>query len=173
MITVISGTNRSKNNSILVAKNYLKKIEDQGIESSLLNLEDFGASFYFTSSYGDVPHSFEQIVKDQILTATHFVFVVPEYNGGFPGVLKFFIDTLPPGIWKGKKAALVGVATGRSGNQRGLDHLTAVLHYLKMEVYSAKPLLSAIHNSLNVDGEIINEEYNKLIQDQLDNFKKF
>jgi NAD(P)H-dependent FMN reductase len=173
MITVISGTNRPKNNSILVARNYVKKIEDQGIDSVLLNLEDVPDSFYFSSPYGETPSSFEQILDKTILSSTHIVFVVPEYNGGFPGILKLFIDTLPPSIWNGKKAALVGVATGRSGNQRGLDHLTGVLHYLKMEVLSAKPLLSSIHKFLTANGELKNDEYNALLEDQLEKFRSF
>ena len=47
---------------------------------------------------------------------------------------------------------LVGVATGRSGNLRGLDHMTNMCHYMKMNVYPLKLPLSSIHIELTEAG---------------------
>lgn len=102
-----------------------------------------------------------------------FVFVIPEYNGSYPGIAKLFLDTINPAIWEGKKAALVGVATGRAGNLRGMDHLTAVLNYLKMEVYSQKIPLSSVHQHLNESGTIALTEYSELLKKQIEGFLKF
>jgi NAD(P)H-dependent FMN reductase len=48
-----------------------------------------------------------------------------------PGSLKLFIDACSVREYKqnfkGKKAALVGIASGRAGNLRGMDHLTGVM----------------------------------------------
>jgi len=102
-----------------------------------------------------------------LIPSTHLLFVVPEYNGGFPGVLKYFIDIIHPKVWAGKIAGLVGVATGRSGNLRGIDHLTGILHYLKVEVIYQKPYLSSIHLHMNTDHEVTNPEYLELMEQEM------
>ena len=77
-----------------------------------------------------------------------------------------------PKFWKGKKAALIGISSGRSGNVRGLEHLTGVLHYLQVEVCSAKPVISGIDGLL--EGESLNnEEANKVLQAQAERFLAF
>ena len=67
----------------------------------------------------------------------------------------------------------MGVATGRAGNLRGMDHLTALFHHLKAEVLSSKPKLSQVHKLLNVQGEIEHPETVKLLEDQIDRFLNF
>lgn len=173
MMTIISGTDRPESNSYKVAQNYAVEALNQGVEVCELDLENLPSDFFSKSTYGNPINSFSQILENKIVPASHIVFVVPEYNGSFPGILKLFIDTTDPAIWKGKKAALVGLGTGRSGNQRGLDHLTMVLHYLQTEVYSFKTLFSSIHLHLDEEGTIVNNEYKGLIKAQIEGFLKF
>lgn len=167
MTTIVIGTNRKDSNSGLIAAEYTKVFERQCETCQTYSMADLPAGFGDARNFGTWPESFEQVLNDFIRCAERFVFVVPEYNGSFPGILKVFLDTVPPGEWKGKKAALAGVATGRSGNQRGLDHLTAILHYLEVEVLSVKTFLSSIHRHLDNDGELISEEYLHLIDYQV------
>jgi NAD(P)H-dependent FMN reductase len=173
MITIFSATNRSDSNTELVAKNYKKLTEYQGIEAQVYSFRDLPKDFLLAENYGDSPESFSQVLKEMILPVDRFVFVIPEYNGSYPGITKLFLDTIKPSVWQGKKAALVGVATGRAGNLRGMDHLAAVLNYLKMEVYSQKIPLSSVHQHLNESGEIAFEEYNDLLSKQINGFLKF
>lgn len=173
MMTLICGTNRPNSNSEFIVKNYLELAKKQGVEANTYSLADLPDDFINASAYGTPPDSFSQILNNIIAPSSHFVFVVPEYNGSYPGILKVFLDTIHPKVWQGKKAALVGVATGRAGNLRGLDHLVGVLHYLQVEVYSQKPLLSSVHQCLNTDGNLVNEEYIDLLNSQLLKFKDF
>ena len=173
MMTIICGTNRAESNTFRVLEYCVKTAADQGIEATVLNLEDIPENLFFEGRYGSPVESFTQILEKKIVPASHILFVVPEYNGSYPGILKLFIDIAPPSIWRGKKAALLGVATGRSGNQRGLDHLMTVLHYLNMEVYSQKPLLSSIHQHMNEEGDMSNKEYQAQIENQISGFRKF
>ena len=173
MMTIICGTNRAESNTFRVLEFCVKTAADQGIDATVLNLEDIPENLFFEGRYGSPVESFTQILDKKIVPASHILFVVPEYNGSYPGILKLFIDIAPPALWAGKKAALLGVATGRSGNQRGLDHLMMVLHYLNMEVYSQKPLLSSIHHHISEDGDMRNEEYQSLIENQIRGFRKF
>lgn len=173
MMTIISGTNRPESNTFKVVEFCIKAAADQGVEVGVLDLQELPPTFLSEGIYGTPSDSFSQILEKKIAPASHIIFIAPEYNGSYPGILKLFLDTTPPNLWIGKKAALIGVATGRSGNQRGLDHLTAVLHYLQMEVYSQKPLLSSIHMHLNDDGNVVNAEYKNLIFNQIKGFKNF
>ncbi|MCH2216216.1 MAG: NAD(P)H-dependent oxidoreductase [Flavobacteriales bacterium] len=173
MITVISSTNRVDSNSKIVSKNLIHLIEKQGFDSGLLCLEDLPREFGLPNAYGVIPESFKQDCSTYIETVDRFIFVIPEYNGSFPGVVKLFLDTLPPEIWEGKKAALVGVASGRAGNLRGLDHFTAVLNYLKVEVLSKKIPLSSIHECIDERGKISSQEYLTLLAQQITSLVKF
>lgn len=173
MTTILIGTNRPDSNSALIANTYRQSLERQGESVRVYSMEELPGGFGDAANFGRPPQSFEQVLNDFIRCAQRFVFVVPEYNGSFPGILKVFLDTVDPGEWPGKKAALVGVATGRSGNQRGLDHLTAILHYLEVEVLSHKNFLSSIHRHLDREGELTYAEYLELIDLQVSRFLAF
>ena len=73
-------------------------------------------------------------------------------------------------IWFHKKALLTGVATGRAGNLRGMDHLADVLNYMKITVHPNKLPISAVNNVVNSEGKIIDNNTLKAINQQLDEF---
>jgi chromate reductase len=172
MISIISGTNRPKSNSENVAKYVTQASEERGISSQFYSLNSLPHNIAFAELYGNRSEEFQQIVNGIVANVDKFIFVIPEYNGGFPGILKVFVDAVEPKYWHGKKAALIGIATGRSGNQRGLDHMTNILNYLKMDVLHFKPCLSRIGN--DISGELVlTEEYKMLISQQLELFSAF
>ncbi|HET8962781.1 MAG TPA: NAD(P)H-dependent oxidoreductase, partial [Chitinophagales bacterium] len=138
MITVISATNRSHSNTEKIARFYVQLMEKQGVVPKLFSLEQLSPDMEFIDLYGKHSLKFQQLLDEYIIPAEKFVFIVPEYNGSFPGILKLFIDAVHPDLNRGKKSALVGVSAGRAGNLRGLDHLTGVLHYLGIHVHPNK-----------------------------------
>lgn len=166
MTTIFSCTDRADSNSKIIAEIAAFEADIQGLKSQVYSLRDLPDNFFKDAGYGEPPESFKEVLNTYIRPVKQFLFVVPEYNGSYPGILKYFLDTIHPSEWEGKKACLIGIATGRAGNLRGLDHLTAVLNYLKMEVYSQKPSLSSIHKYL-VKGKLENDEYLGLIQKQV------
>ncbi|MCC6288094.1 MAG: NAD(P)H-dependent oxidoreductase [Chitinophagaceae bacterium] len=164
--TIISGTNRPESNTIRVAKQYENILKAKGIQPKFITLENL-----------DVLNRSEALVtleKEVLIPTTKFIFVTPEYNGSFPGVLKAMIDnTAIEKVWWGKKALLTGVSTGRAGNLRGMEHLTGVLHYLKMHVYHNKLPISIVNKLLNTDYNIEDPATLRAINEQLDEFIKF
>ena len=110
-------------------------------------------------------------VENEILIPTQkFIFILPEYNGTFPGVLKAMIDNSDIGkAWYHKKALLTGISTGRAGNLRGMDHLSASLNYLKMNVHHNKLPISLIDKVMDTNGRL-NDETLKVIDEQLTEF---
>jgi NAD(P)H-dependent FMN reductase len=173
MITIISGTNRLENKSLRVAQAYSKICEELNCEAQILDLQTIPKDFIFSASYGSQNADFDAIVENYIASCDKFIFVVPEYNGSFPGMLKGFIDCVKPELWHDKKAAMIGLSSGKAGNLRGLDHLTGVMHYLQVEVLSKKPKLSAFHTLIDEKGHLTDGPSIELMRAQVRKFLDF
>ena len=116
---------------------------------------------------------FISLEKKYLVSAQKFIFIVPEYNGVFPGILKLMIDNTDiRAVWAGKKVMLTGIATGRSGNLRGLDTLTNICNYIKLHVLPNKIPLSVINLELE-NGKFHKPETVQSIQTQITEFISF
>jgi len=168
-ITIISGTNREGSYSRVVSEIYGEIFERKSQPFQIIDLKDLPADFIFSASFensGEHPE-FNEIQK-KINASSKFVFVVPEYNGSFPGVLKAFLDGLEyPGSFKGKTAALVGLASGHMGGALALSHLTDVLHYMGVMVLPIKPRLPRISKIL-VNKKFADGIYTDLLEEQVE-----
>ena len=112
-------------------------------------------------------------VRDHMTKANRFIFITPEYNGSFPGVLKAFIDGLKfPGGFKDKKCALVGISSGIQGGSLALSHLTDIFNYCGMHVLADKVKLFRIEQRME-DGELVDELSLNLLKAQAESFIKF
>lgn len=170
---IISATNRPGSSTLKVAKYYQTKLHEKGIEAGLLSLSELPDNLIKTDMYGKRSDEF-QIIQDLITKTDKFLFIIPEYNGSFPGVLKVFVDacTFPESFYD-KKAALVGISSGKYGNIRGIDHFTGVCHYMHLNVMSLKLHIANIKTELNPDGELFKEDTLKFTNEQLDKFIRF
>ncbi len=166
MITIISGTNRQGSNTIKVAEQYQHLLAEKGIEACFLSLEGLQVN--------ERNATIEKLENELLIPSRKFIFVSPEYNGSFPGVLKSLIDSTDiQKVWWGKKALLTGVSTGRAGNLRGMEHLTSVLHYVKVVVHPNKLPISVVDKLLNGTGVITDKGTLDAIGIQLDEFLAF
>jgi len=173
MITIISGTNRKDSKSDVIAKEYSRYLKDLGEESQVLSLIDMPKDIIQDDMYSNHRQAIKDIYNKFIAPVDKFVFVIPEYNGGFPGILKLFIDTVPPAMFYGKKAGLVGVSVGRAGNTRGTDQFTNVLNYLQVNVLHSKPPLSLIDTLVDEQGTITHEVTEKILRTHVEVLLKF
>lgn len=125
-------------------------------EVEILDLEKLPSDFLFSALYENSGtnkefNTFQDITKK----SKRFVFVIPEYNGSFPGVIKSFIDGLEyPSPFKGKIAGLVGISSGVQGATLALSHMTDILNYLECNVLAIKPKCTSI------ESKFINEKLN-------------
>lgn len=164
--TIISGTNRAGSNTVKVARYYEQLMISRGITPRFLSLESF-TSLEKTSD-------FEEMEKDLLVPTNKFIFISPEYNGSIPGVLKVMFDISDyKRAWWGKKALLTGVATGRSGNLRGMEHLTSILNYLRVFVHPNKLPISSVDKLLNSEGVVADSSTAAAIYTQVDEFLQF
>ena len=143
---VISGTNRKGSRTRVVAEKYCEILKEKGAVVEFLSLEDLPGDFLDSTMYESRSEYVENIVETKIKAVDKYIFVMPEYNGGFPGVLKLFIDGVSPTDFYHKKAALIGLSSGKQGNSRGMDAFTNVLNYMRVNVMFRKPKLSGIES---------------------------
>lgn len=163
--TIIAGTNRVGSNTLKVAKQYQLFFQEKNINPVLYSLESF------TSLTKD--ENFIETEKNILIPTDKFIFVMPEYNGSFPGIFKLMMDLSDiKQCWNFKKVMLVGVANGRAGNLRGLDMMTNMCHYMKMAVYHDKLPISSVSHELQNDS-FHNENTIIAIKNQIEGFIHF
>ena len=171
-IVVVSCTNRPNSNTLKVSKIYLKIFKAKLVEAKLLDFCILPETIAFSETFGKRSDQYAQLIDEYISPIHKFVFVLPEYNGSFPGILKTFLDSMHPREWNHKDICLVGVADGRAGNLRGLEHLTGILQYLKMHVYHDKLPISIVNKVMDADGNF-SEAQMKACEDQIEGFLNF
>lgn len=174
MITIISGTNRSDSLTLRIAQLYQELLATHGAPAQILDLSQLPHDFAFSALYdkgGQNPAftAFHQQAAD----SDKLVFIIPEYNGSFPGVLKTFLDGMPyPNPWKNRKAALVGISSGPQGAAPALSHFTDVLHYLGIHVLAHRVKMPFIEKSM-ADNRIQNENYLRQLNKQVESLLAF
>lgn len=177
-IIVISGTNRQGSYSRIVSEIIYRDLKDRhGLNSSLLDLADLESAPLMNGAFtAESQHSIVRDVQERLLIPSKaFYFVIPEYNGSFPGFLKYFIDACSlfnrHGTFSGKKAAIIGISSGRAGNLRGMEHLTGILHYLNVTVMLNRLPISRIQELL--DKQQPDKASTELLKSHVDEFIAF
>uniref|UniRef100_UPI0035C958E9 NADPH-dependent FMN reductase n=1 Tax=uncultured Sphingomonas sp. TaxID=158754 RepID=UPI0035C958E9 len=88
---------------------------------------------------GDYTHDHTRAWSARIAAASGFVFVMPQYNGGYPAALKNAIDHLYR-EWAGKPALII--TYGGHGGARGGEQLAQVCSFVKMQPLETRPALT-------------------------------
>ena len=166
MYTIISATNRIGSHSEKVASKYQLILKAKGINSQLFSLKNLNVL--------EKNDDFSSAEKEFLIPAEKFIFIMPEYNGSYPGVLKAMIDISDiKESWWHKKALLVGVSTGRAGNLRGMDHITGLLNHMRIIVHPNKLPLSNIDKIMDEDGTITDKATLQAMDQQVAEFINF
>lgn len=173
MITIICATHRPQNQTRKVVAKYRQILESLGQEVTEFNMSELPPDFVFQDSFGNRSAATEKLIEQKLMPASRLVIISPEYNGSYPGIFKAFVDGLNPALWFAKKVALVGVASGRAGNLRGMDHLTDLMHHLRVEVFSHKVPISRLDTLLSEEGELVDSATESLLQEQAEAFMRF
>jgi NAD(P)H-dependent FMN reductase len=170
MTTIIAGTNRRGSNTLKLAQYYQKQLSSKAHPSEILSLTELPDTLISTDLYGKRSDGFIDI-QEKVTLSSKFLFIIPEYNGGFPGVLKTFIDACKfPESFFSKKAALVGLSTGKYGNVRGVDHFTGICHYVNMHVLPLRIHIASIDKEFDENGDLFKEDTVRFVNQQIDQF---
>jgi chromate reductase, NAD(P)H dehydrogenase (quinone) len=166
MYTIISGTYRDDSITQKVALEYKRILKEKGIEASLLSLRGLNVL--------EATPQFLHLQGLLLIPAEKFIFILPEYHGSYPGVVKAMMDISDSRkCWNWKKALLVGVSTGRAGNLRGMEHITGVLNHMKTVVHPNKLPISVVDTLLDDFGIFEHAPTLMAINQQLEEFINF
>ena len=117
MIKIIVGTNRQNAVSKQIATIVQQILTEKGAPSEILELIDLPVDFISTALYENNGKNADyNAFHSRVAAGSKFIFIVPEYNGSFPGILKTFIDGMTyPNTFRNKKAAMIGISSGIGG----------------------------------------------------------
>ena len=157
-IPLILGTTRKGRASENVARFvYGELLKHQDIDTEFIDLRDLK---FTVEDAGEA-------IKDPRFSATieradGLVLVVPEYNHGYPGLLKHALDTnLKEYIHKA--VGVCGVSAGGFGGTRMIENLLPVLRELGLVTIFWDGNFSGAHKVFDATGALLNTAYVKRI----------
>jgi NAD(P)H-dependent FMN reductase len=165
LLPVLLGTNRKNRNSVHPARWLLGEMEKRpDIETRLFDAADFA-----------LPHDdYGQALKDQfpewrdtIIQADGLVIVTPEYNHGYPGVLKAVLDLLLK-EYIHKAVAFVGVSAGPWGGTRVIEQMVTMVRELGLAVTFSDLNFPKVQRSFDAEGKLLDQAYEQRAKDFLD-----
>lgn len=171
-IVVVCGTNRAGALSRLLAKEVAESYRDRGHDVDLLDMNELPPEVLDANAYKEKSESLQAIV-DRFLACDGAVFVVPEYNGSYPGILKLFVDMLPyPEGFDSRPCAFIGLAAGEFKSLRAVEHFQQVAGYRNAHIYPRRMFIGQSFQQF-ADGKLADEELGKRLQTQTDGFLEF
>jgi NAD(P)H-dependent FMN reductase len=173
VITLVVGTNRPDSNTRKVARHVEEIYAGLKVPVRVLDLAQLPPAIFSPSSYARKPESFHPFA-DGILQASGVHVVSPEYNGGIPGVLKYFIDMLKfPESFIERPVCFTGLAAGMWGALRPIEQLQAIFGYRNAFIYPHRVFLPNIADLLDDNGRLTDAELLERLQTQAGGFVDF
>lgn len=173
MLTLLIGTNRPNNNSLKVGRHIEEIYGDLKVPLRVLDLGKLPPEIFLPSSYLEKPKSFQPFAEG-ILQSSGVHVISPEYNGGIPGVLKYFIDMLKfPESFERRPVCFTGIAAGIWGALRPIEQLQGVFGYRNAFIYPERVFLAQIHSLLDENGRLNNPELLERLRKQAAGFVDF
>lgn len=171
-IHILSSTDRPKSNAMKVSE-YAKGIISENCDVEIFSLRYYPFQDVAGGKYGEEVESVKSF-NNKFLDADGFLFVIPEYNGGFPGVLKVFYDYLPfPKAFQRMPVSLIGEAAGAFGAMRPVEQFAQLLSYRNAYIFPDSMYIQRVNDSFDPKEGLKNEKLQKLLHTQLHDFTEF
>lgn len=171
-IHILSATDRPNSYALKIAT-YASRVMAVKAEVEVFSLEDFPLADVAGGLYHDKPQSVVDFNK-KFLKADGFLFVIPEYNGGFPGILKLFVDYLPfPESLNKVPLSVIGEAAGSFGALRPVEQFEQIAVYRKAIIYPERIFIQNVNKVFDEEKGLNSEKLQKRFEKQLKCFPDF
>jgi NAD(P)H-dependent FMN reductase len=152
-IPIIAGSTRRDRQSIKVARFVFARFRQrQGVETELLDLLEYNFPIMEERlHHRDDPPPRLREYGEKIARADSLIIVTPEYNNGYPGVLKNALDYLLP-EYERKPIGIVTVSAGGHGGLTCLAQLRLVTLGMGAFPIPENLSVSRVHDSFKEDG---------------------
>ncbi len=147
-IICISGTSRPENYTSRALQVVMDELRAQDAEPIVFDARDL--SFGFP---GEPETEDARTLREAVATAPAVVLATPEYHGSFSAMTKLIIENLGfPSALEGKPVALLGVAAGRIGAIKSIEHLKGVCSHIGAIVVPGAVSIAGVQNAFDDDG---------------------
>lgn len=171
-IVVVCGTNRAGALSRLLAQEVAETYRQLDQEVDLLDMAELPAEVLLDSAYKEKAPNVQALV-DRFLASDGAVFVIPEYNGSYPGIVKLFVDMLPyPEGFESRPCAFLGLAAGQFKSLRAVEHFQQVAGYRNAYIYPRRIFIGDSFKQF-VDGKLADDELTQRLRQQAEGFVQF
>jgi len=174
--TILSGTNRPQSKTLsfsLYLSDRLKAELEKSDTVTILDLQDLPPGLFKPEAYAQKPSEFEPFSRT-ILESDGILSVIPEYNGGAPGIFKYFIDMLPfPESLQGIPCAFFGLSAGKFGALRPIEQMQQIFGYRNAFIFPERLFVPGVAEGLNQNGQPTDPFVQKLLDGMLPRFVQF
>jgi NAD(P)H-dependent FMN reductase len=173
MMTLLVGTNRPGSNTRKVAREIEGIYSELKVPLEIIDLAALPQDIFQPAAYKEKPASFTPF-SDAVLRASGLHVVTPEYNGGMPGVLKYFIDMLKfPESFERRPVCFTGLGAGIWGALRPVEQLQAIFGYRNAYIHPERVFIPRVDDFLDESGRLTSEDLKKRLRAQATAFVEF
>jgi chromate reductase, NAD(P)H dehydrogenase (quinone) len=166
-ILVLAGSARLDSVHRKLARQTVEALRDAGVEATLADLRDFPMPIYdgdLEAGEGLPPAA--KALKELARRHDGFAIASPEYNGGYPALLKNALDWIsrpepgdrPLEVFRGKVAAILSASPGPSGGSRGLRQLRELLEMMSVSVVPPELAIPRAGAAFDAEGRLVRAE---------------
>ncbi|MBT8400065.1 MAG: NAD(P)H-dependent oxidoreductase [Rhodothermia bacterium] len=160
-LAALSGSVRPGNYTSMALGLAVNEARNQrGVAVDVIDATDFRLTLP-----GQAPTDDSKRMRDLVEAADGVIFATPEYHGSFSSVTKLMIDNLGfPSVLSGKPIALLGVAAGRIGAIKALEHLRSVASHVGGIVLPGPVSVARVRNVFDADGNCLEAQMEQFIR---------
>ena len=168
-IVSISGTSRPNNYTSRALAVVNDELRDHGLDVDLIDARELHLAFPDTGRSDDAER-----LRAAVRAATGVVLATPEYHGSFSAMTKLVIENLGfPSALRDKPVALVGVAAGRIGAVKSLEHLRSVCAHVGAIVMPGAVSVASVQNAFDAEGNCTNAAVEAMLRSAAESLTKF
>lgn len=160
-IVTIQGSVRKNNYTSFALRLVLDELKKQSdVEAAAVDPGDFRLNMPGMTGDND-----SKKLQDIVDSAVGVILATPEYHGTFSSVMKLVIENLAfPSKLQGKPVSLLGVAAGRIGAVKSLEHLRSVCAHVGSIVLPYSISVANVQKIFDANGNCTDEPTEKAIR---------
>ncbi len=171
-VAVLVGSLRRDSLNLKLAKALAKLGESKGLALQIVPL---GELPLYNEDLWENPPASVLAFKEAVAATDAVLFVTPEYNRSFPGVLKNALDwgSRPYGqsVWPNKPAGIVGTSPGAAGTAAAQAQLRSAVAALGVALISQPEVyLNFKPDLIDAEGQIAEERTSEFLDRYLETF---
>ena len=168
-ILCISGTSRPDNYTSRALAVVKQRLDGRSANTDLIDARKLELGFPGHPATEDATR-----LRLSVEQASAVVLATPEYHGSFCAMTKLIIENLGfPSVLSGKPVALLGVAAGRIGAVKSLEHLRGVCAHTGAVVLPQAISVAGVRSSFDADGKCTDPGTEKALHGLADALLKF